>query len=190
MVLVEIQCPRRIVFPQQRTARSNLLISLLCISQIDLQVPVVSRPVIAYSLIQAVVGDDDVVFVVLVGEVAQVSLIDLDYLFVIKIYKMRVLEALGFADLQAWVVVDHDLGGVCVLVVIFQRTLSICVFVVLVVFLLFTLVSLDFGADLSGVLGKDADRVIGLLDDRDLGENLSLELPLFLIICSLFDVIN
>lgn len=88
VMLVEVQCSRRVVFPEQRTTGSNLLIGLLCIGHIQLQVSVVSRPIITYSLIQPVIGNDDVVFVILVREIAQISLIYLDNLFVIKINQM------------------------------------------------------------------------------------------------------
>lgn len=123
---------------------------------------------------EPVVGDDDVVFVVLVREGPHSLLVDLSGLLLARI---QGLEGPGLLRLrQAGTARVSCRIFVAVLLRLRPDRASVVLFVLL--------------RDLGGILGQDANGMVGFLDDGDLGEDPGLELPLLLVVGPLLDVFD
>ena len=123
---------------------------------------------------EPVVRDDDIIFVVLVRKGPHSLLVDLSGLLVVRIQGLEGARLLRL----------HHAG----------TTRVFCRVFVAVLLHLWprsaTLVLLIFLRDLGGILGQDADGMVGFLDDGNLGEDPGFELPLLLVVGPLLDVFD
>lgn len=163
LLVAEVDCPRKVV------AETEVLVLGADTAFVPFLVPLLGQP-----RVEPVVGDDDVVFVVLVGEGPHILLVDLDGLLFVRIQSLECARHLRL-----------------------QRASTACVSIPVPVPGLLhlrprggALVLVIFLGHLCGVLGQDANGVVGLLYDGNLGEDPGLELPLLLVVGPLLDVFD